>query len=86
MAMTMAERSRSYRARRRAGERPTTVDIRKIELDAFVSLGFLTAANNNNRGAIADALGQLLERIPPKYWPSVDEVVVGTTVRKFRQS
>jgi hypothetical protein len=82
--VTSAERMRRLRQRRLARERVLPFEVKETEVEALVALGFLSDADRSNGGAISSALGQLLSRIPPAYWPTAHEVLIGKTARRIQ--
>ena len=68
-----ADRVRLSRARRKRHERIVPVEVRDSEIYALVAHGFLEGDRKDDRSAITDALGRLLDRIPPKLWPIVQD-------------
>ena len=63
-----AESMRRYRERWRRGWRRVFVTIRDHEVDALLRAGLLAADRRDERDAIGNALGRLLDRIPPERW------------------
>jgi hypothetical protein len=47
-------------------------EIRDSEVAGLVSQGYLEPARQNDPRAIRDALGWLLDQIPPSRWPAAD--------------
>jgi hypothetical protein len=66
---TSADRVRLSRARRKRRERVVPIEIRDSEIAALVAHGFLKDDRKDDPRDIGDALGRLLEQIPPKQWP-----------------
>jgi hypothetical protein len=66
-----ADRVRVSRARRKRHQRVVPLEVRDSEIAALVARGFLADGRKDDPRAIADALGRLLDRIPPKHWPMV---------------
>ena len=61
-ASSSADRMRQSRQRRRDGfVGVISVELRQREVAALIARGLLAAADCNDRGAIADALGRLLD-------------------------
>jgi hypothetical protein len=55
-----AERMRLYRRRRRLGLRPLTVEIRLLEIEALVKLGYIKPHERADSSAISFAVGAFL--------------------------
>ena len=66
--MTAAERMRLSRLRRRDGMRVVPFEVRDAEIEGLVTHGLLDPSCRNDREAIARALGNLIDRIPPSWW------------------
>ena len=66
-----AERVRESRARRKRHERVVPVEVRDTEIVALIARGFLADDRKDDPRAIGHAVGKLLDRIPPKWWPMV---------------
>jgi hypothetical protein len=65
---------RLSRLRRRDGMRVIPFEVRDCEIDGLVMHGLLKTADRNDRGAIARALGNLIDRLPPERWaPTPDK-------------
>ncbi len=63
-AVSGAERMRQSRERRREGFVGVIgVELRQREVAALVARGLLAAADRGDRGAIAEALGRLLDSL-----------------------
>ncbi len=69
-----ADRVRLSRARRKRHQRVVPFEVRHSEIAAVVAHGFLKDDRKDDPRAIADALGRLLDRIPPKDWPMVQDL------------
>jgi hypothetical protein len=69
--ISSAERVRLSRARRKRRERVVPIEVRDSEIAALVAHGFLKDDRKDDPRAIGDALGRLLDQIPPKQWPMV---------------
>jgi hypothetical protein len=67
-ASCAARRMRMSRTRRRLRERVVPFEIRQTEVAALVAHGLLDPAQQDDRSAIAAALGRLLDRIPASRW------------------
>jgi hypothetical protein len=65
-----AERMRVTRLRRRDGMRVIPFEIRDSEIEGLVKRGLLDPVARNERSAIARALGNLLDAVPPERWPT----------------
>ena len=59
---TVARRMRLHRARKLAGLRCVTLEVRATEIAALVSRGLLRSDNQNDDKAIKDAFYALLDR------------------------
>jgi hypothetical protein len=68
MTTTAADRMRLSRQRRHDRLRVIPFEVRDEEVEAPVRHGLLTADLRSDRNAIARAMGQLLDRIPPFWW------------------
>ena len=64
-----AERMRLARKRRRDGLRVIPFEIRDDEIGGLVTSGLLEPVARNDLNAIAQALGKLLDAMPPERWP-----------------
>jgi hypothetical protein len=63
-----ATRTASYRARRRAGLRCVTIQVRQSELDLLVKWDLLAPEQRTNRGAITQALHRFLDNTLGRTW------------------
>jgi hypothetical protein len=59
---TVAHRMRLHRARKLAGLRCLTLEVRETEIAALVRRGLLRADSQNDENAVRDALYSLLDR------------------------
>jgi hypothetical protein len=59
---SVAHRMRLYRARKLAGLRCLTLEVRETEIAALVRRGLLRADSQNDENAVRDALYSLLDR------------------------
>ena len=64
-----AERMRLTRQRRRDGMRVIPFEVRDEEIEALVARGLLDPVARNDRSAIARAMGNLFDAVPPERWP-----------------
>jgi hypothetical protein len=69
-----ADRVRQSRARRKRLERVVPFEIRDSEVAGLVSQGYLEPARQDDPRAIGDALGRLLDQIPPSRWPAANRL------------
>jgi hypothetical protein len=60
---TVARRMRLHRARKLAGLRCLTLEVRETEIAALVRKGLLRADSQNDESAVRDAFYSLLDRI-----------------------
>jgi hypothetical protein len=66
-----ADRVRVSRARQKRQERVVPLEVRNSEITALVAHGFLSEDRKDDPRAIAEALGRLLDQMPPRHWPMV---------------
>ena len=66
--LTGTERMRRSRARQKQGWRRVFVTIRDREVEGLVGVGLLDPMKQGSRAAIGNALGKLLDHIPPERW------------------
>jgi hypothetical protein len=57
-----AERMRAHRQRKKSGMRCVTIELRKTEIDALISKGFLSADTRNDTSEIIDAIYAYFDR------------------------
>ena len=69
--LTGAERMRRWRARQKRGQRIAPVVIRDREVEGLVGVGLLDPTKQRSRAAIGNAVGKLLDRLPPEQWPAL---------------
>ena len=69
-ASTAAERMRRSRDLRKKGQRIIPATIKDTEVDGMVNCLLLDPNNRGDPAAIGDALGRLLDAIPPATWPT----------------
>ena len=69
--ISSTDRVRLSRARHKRCERVVPIEVRGSEIAALVAHGFLQDDRKDDPRAIGDALGRLLDQIPPKQWPRV---------------
>ena len=62
-ALTGAERARRHRLRCKKGLRVVRFSVRDKEVAALVRAGYLPAADQDDRGAIGNAVARLFDRL-----------------------
>jgi hypothetical protein len=67
-ASPAARRMRVSRSRRRHGRRVVPFEVRDLEVHRLIDLKLLDPARRDDREAIADALGALLDCLPAECW------------------